>query len=588
MTGAEDLTVFVCALDERIHLEACLTALILAGVSAPWIVSGSSQSSQLRNLALAECSTELIAFIDDDIEVDKDWLKAIITAWQSADESVACVAGEIKPRFIGERPDWLSYNLLSAFGAESPELAGGVVGAATATFHAGNLTFRAAAARGAGGFWPVRGAGRTRDMLSEEHHLQHQLSNAGWKAIYEPAARATRLIDATDTGVLGILTMYATSSARAEIVDGPASPSVSITAPIRSGAGALAAAATGRRKLAVQRATRAAKRAAARAPTMIAGHTLDPASSSTPFLHSIAAARRSDRSKRTTTSNRIICLHAVADEALPSGMSTTTDAFRSQLDALLAQGPPATLDAIAAGTAPKNAFAISFDDGYASNLHLALPILESAGVPATFFISTGHVLSGRRFWWDEVARLLKHAGSDGVKRPVLDLECAGERRSWAPSDAAHLMICERQIVAWFQPSPPEEIELTLGQLREWAGPGAPAPDPAERPLTVDELLQLAASPLATIGAHTRQHPCLLTSSPERRKEELSGSRDDIEKWTGVAPTSIAYPFGIWGSDVNEAVADAARECGYAVGVVNGPGPSGHNPLALGRSSLVQP
>ena len=143
-------------------------------------------------------------------------------------------------------------------------------------------------------------------------------------------------------------------------------------------------------------------------------------------------------------------------------------------------------------------------------------------------------------------------------------------------------------MAWFQPRPPEEIELTLDQLREWAGPGVPAPDPAERPLTVDELLQLAASPLAALGAHTRHHPCLLTSSPERRKEELSGSRDDIEKWTGVAPTSIAYPFGLWGSDVNEAVVDAARECGYAVGVVNGPGPSGHNPLALGRSSLVQP
>lgn len=584
---AQRLTVVVCVLGEATGLKGCLTALTLAGVSAPRIVSGSSQSSQLRNLALAGCSTELIAFIDDDIEVDPGWLEAILMAWENADASVACIAGEIKPRFIGERPDWLSYKLLSVFGAESPELAEGVVGASTATFHSGNLTFRAAAARGAGGFWPVRGAGRTRDMLSEEHHLQHQLGNAGWKALYAPAAKATRLVDATETGALGTLRMYATSSARAEIIDGSPSNDVSITAPIRSGAGALVAAATGRTTLAVQRATRAAERAAARAPTIIAGGTLDPASSSTQFLHSIASVRRSGRSKPTTTSKRIICLHAVTDEALSSGMSMTTDALRSQLDALLAKGPPATLDAVAAGSAPKNAFAVTFDDGYANNLHLALPILESAGVPATFFISTEHVRSGRRFWWDEVARLLQHAANDGVKRTVLDLECAGERRSWAPSDAAHLLICERQIVAWFQPRPPEAIELTLDQLREWVGPGAPAPDPDARPLTVDELLQLAASPAATIGAHTQHHPCLLTSSPERRQEELAGSRDDIEQWTGEMPTSIAYPFGIWGSDVNEAVVDAARDCGYAVGVVNGPGPSGHNPLALGRTSLTQ-
>ena len=583
---AESLTVFVCVLDEGIHLGDCLTALVLAGVSAPRIISGSSESSQLRNLALAECSTELIAFIDDDIEVNKDWLNAIIAAWQSADEEVACVAGEIKPRMIGERPDWLSDRLLTVFGPESPQADRGVVEPTVATFPAGNLTFRASAMRGAGGFWPVTGAGRTRDQLSEEHHLQHQLSQTGWKALYEPGASAVRVIDASDISALAVLKMHATSTARAEIIDGSMQGSVPITAPIRSGVGAAVAVATGRKKLAVQRATRTVERAAARAPVAIGGRTLDPASSSTQFLHSIAAVRRNDRGLVASTNNPIICLHAVSEEPLPSGMSVTTSDFTTQLEALLAQGPPATLDAIATGTAPKNAFAVTFDDGYANNLQLALPILESAGVPATFFISTEHVRSGRRFWWDEVARLLQYAANDGAKRTVLDLECAGERRSWAPSDAAHLMICERQIVAWFQPRPPEAIELTLDQLREWAGPDAPAPDPAERPLTVDELLQLAASPQATIGAHTRHHPCLLTSSPELRQEELEGSRNDIAQWTGEAPTSIAYPFGIWGSDVNEAVVDAARECGYAVGVVNGPGPSGLNPLALGRSSLT--
>ena len=586
--GAESLTVFVCVLDGGSHLADCLTALLLAGVPAPRIISGSSQSALLRNIALAGCSTELIAFIDDDIEVDKGWLNAITKAWQSADETVACVAGEIKPRVVGERPDWLSDTLLAVFGPKSAEADRGVVRPTGATFPAGNLTFRASAVRGAGGFWPVAGAGRTRDNLSEEHHLQHQLSETGWKALHEPAASAVRVINASDISALEVLKMHAMATARAEIIDRSMHGSVPITAPIRSAVGAAIAVATGRKKLAVQRATRTVERAAARAPVAIGGRTLDPASSSTPFLHSIAAVKRGGNSQHIFTSNTIICLHAVSEQPLPAGMSTTTSDFTAQLEALLAQGPPATLDAIAAGTAPKNAFAVTFDDGYANNLHLALPILESAGVPATFFISTEHVGSGRRFWWDEVARLLQHAASDGVSRPVLELECTGEKRSWAPSDAAHLMICERQIVAWFQPRPPEEIELTLDQLREWAGPGAPTPDPAERPLTVDELLQLAASPLVTLGAHTRHHPCLLTSSPERRQEELAGSRDDIAQWTGEAPTSIAYPFGIWGSDVNEAVVDAARECGYAVGVVNGPGPSGHNPLALGRSSLAQP
>ena len=49
----ESLTVFVCVTGEGTHLADCLTALGLAGVSAPRIISGSTESSLLLNAALA-------------------------------------------------------------------------------------------------------------------------------------------------------------------------------------------------------------------------------------------------------------------------------------------------------------------------------------------------------------------------------------------------------------------------------------------------------------------------------------------------------------------------------------------------------
>ena len=52
----------------------------------------------------------------------------------------------------------------------------------------------------------------------------------------------------------------------------------------------------------------------------------------------------------------------------------------------------------------------TFDDGYANNLHLR-PILEEFGIPAVFFISTGHVLSGKPFWWDVLYRELWRRGA---------------------------------------------------------------------------------------------------------------------------------------------------------------------------------
>lgn len=39
----------------------------------------------------------------------------------------------------------------------------------------------------------------------------------------------------------------------------------------------------------------------------------------------------------------------------------------------------------------KPAIVVTFDDGYESDLHLAAPVLSHLGIPATFFVATGHL-----------------------------------------------------------------------------------------------------------------------------------------------------------------------------------------------------
>ena len=56
---------------------------------------------------------------------------------------------------------------------------------------------------------------------------------------------------------------------------------------------------------------------------------------------------------------------------------------------------------------PARALAITFDDGYADNHEVALPILLKHGLPATFFIATGF-LDGGRMWNDTVIESLRH------------------------------------------------------------------------------------------------------------------------------------------------------------------------------------
>jgi peptidoglycan/xylan/chitin deacetylase (PgdA/CDA1 family) len=85
------------------------------------------------------------------------------------------------------------------------------------------------------------------------------------------------------------------------------------------------------------------------------------------------------------------------------------------------------------------------------------------------------------------------------------------------------------------------------------------------------LQALAASPLIEIGAHTRTHPRLSELPPERQREEIAGSKADLEAMLGRPIRGFAYPFGSSGDYAAAAVA-AAREAGFAYACANVQGP----------------
>ena len=49
-----------------------------------------------------------------------------------------------------------------------------------------------------------------------------------------------------------------------------------------------------------------------------------------------------------------------------------------------------------AGTLPPRSAAITFDDGYADNAELALPVLRDEGLTATFFVASGYIDKARQ------------------------------------------------------------------------------------------------------------------------------------------------------------------------------------------------
>jgi glycosyltransferase involved in cell wall biosynthesis len=151
--------------------------------------------SWARNLGLAAASADIVAFLDDDLKVDPNWLHAIATAFTTAD-NVGCVSGMILPlemettaqHFIEEYGGYCKGFERATYdmGANRPNhplfpFAAGMFGSGA------NLAFRTAFFREIGGFDPAVGAG-TPALGGEDLAAMFHIIASGHSLVYEPAA----------------------------------------------------------------------------------------------------------------------------------------------------------------------------------------------------------------------------------------------------------------------------------------------------------------------------------------------------------------------------------------------------------------
>jgi peptidoglycan/xylan/chitin deacetylase (PgdA/CDA1 family) len=257
-------------------------------------------------------------------------------------------------------------------------------------------------------------------------------------------------------------------------------------------------------------------------------------------FHAIAPARR------------MCALDAVVDPTLAASMEFL-DRFLTHFRVLGFDF--VAPDAIEAGLRPDGKYVmLTFDDGYHNNLEV-LPLLRAHAIPATFFISTGHVAEQRAFWWDVIARQRLRRGTDGAAI----VREQNELRSMT-------------------------LDRRYRYLGTEFGPDALRPvGDLDRPLTIAELRAFASDPLVHIGNHTRDHLILTRCGAEAAQEQIEGAQRDLEAWTGVRPRAIAYPNG----DHSSAVRDLCRRASLAVGLTVAPSHNRANPsedqrLRLGR------
>jgi peptidoglycan/xylan/chitin deacetylase (PgdA/CDA1 family) len=189
-----------------------------------------------------------------------------------------------------------------------------------------------------------------------------------------------------------------------------------------------------------------------------------------------------------------------------------------------------------AGTLPARAACITFDDGYADNHDVALPILQRHGLCATFFIATGF-LNGGRMWNDTIIEAIRRS-----TKSILDLSTLELGTFPLDSLAARKQAIAAVIDKIKYRSIDERIALT-----ERAAELADVKLPQDLMMTSDQVRDMRRAGMQ-IGAHTVSHPILARLSADQCRQEIQGSKAFLEQLLQERIGLFAYPNGKPGED----------------------------------------
>ncbi len=210
-----------------------------------------------------------------------------------------------------------------------------------------------------------------------------------------------------------------------------------------------------------------------------------------------------------------------------------------------------------AGTLPRRALAITFDDGYEDNHRLALPILQRHGLSATFFVAT-RFLDGGCMWNDRIIEAVRSApgpvlavpavsGLDAVQLPIGD---TAQRR------AAIDTLIKR--IKYLTLGPRDEAVAAVAHAARVA-------PPTRLMMRSDQVHDLARQGMG-VGGHTESHPILASLDDDAARQEIERGKQRLESIVQQPVALFAYPNGKPQTDYTRTTVDLARRAGFDAAV----------------------
>lgn len=264
------------------------------------------------------------------------------------------------------------------------------------------------------------------------------------------------------------------------------------------------------------------------------------------------------RHRMSADNTTVLMYHGVASKPDACGLDAVI--FDRQIEFLASHFDLVSENGLSSpGNSRRPRVLLTFDDGLRNHATIVAPVLRKYGAPAAFLICHRNTHLQKPLWFSYTKALEKYF-------PGSELRCCGrvldmsrpKRRSTIRRLEAFLLDLKPHPSAMYQ-----VIDNELPPLESFVHPDTLADEIYG--LTIDQILELAADPLFSIGAHTMDHPILPLCTETEIKRQIDENKEWLESLCKYCIEAIAFPGGYYKSSVIEHCRHSGFRRGYAVG-----------------------
>ena len=206
--------------------------------------------------------------------------------------------------------------------------------------------------------------------------------------------------------------------------------------------------------------------------------------------------------------------------------------------------------------------AFTFDDGWADNHAIALPIAKRFQIPLTIFVCPGLIGSEEPFWPERMSSLSSKSGGPLPKREIDEL------------------------IETLKQYSTEERDNAINELLKSNGVQPPEPgSPREKwSLSWEEILEMDRLDVS-FGSHTQTHQILTTLPADRIQTEIQLSKAALEHALGAPCRTFAYPNGNWNPMIRNMVAREGFKLAFTT--ERGAWTPASDPLSIPRANVYE-